>query len=496
MAKTFDMIQDDTTSAIVFSRFQMAMIYDKNVTLMPAPLNVVAFAFLALFYLVELIRCDNRSYCSCFNRSCCSCCKIGNYRLDLAILLMPKWMKERTLEIDEQIVCKDEDTRAHTMSTRNNNNTEYHLAIVQTDDQDSKRMEMRDEDDEQWRWRIKTNRGEKTPCKIVGYREDLMKHTVEFKTKVSVGDNVTFLKRHILDLWDLKDRGGIDFDQFYTSVNHEWTHHAHESMNSNEYKDRHARSPYWICKFCRGYVKRSTVSIKRLGRLMNVSDLEMKLILSHAPEICPNCYRHREECKRWQLVAEIISNILFVPVRWIMLLVLQSIAFILRYVCQTGQQSVEENEDSNDRDELCVPSQIYGDVMLLEKLRKYEQDEDDNLWNDNEDDNIIWKTLKKAKEDVEESLLIQQINTHIMHKSIKDDHSYFQFKDDFVEFDHFVEFDESAWTNYFEAFSHVIFTDIKHKTKDKQPLQLFARYPLMYTWFWMNLTNGGRKNKS
>eukprot|EP01083_Nonionella_stella_P277040 941848_1 len=357
------------------------------------------------------------------------------------------------------------------MSTRNNNNTEYHR--VQTDDQDSKRMEMRDEDDEQWRWRIKTNRGEKTPCKIVGYRQDLMKHTVEFKTKVSVGDNVTFLKRHILDLWDLKDRGVIDFKQFYTSVDHEWTRRAHESMHDEEIE----RSPFWICRYCRGYVKRSTVSIKRLGRLMNVSDLEMKLILSHAPEICPNCFRHREECKRWQLVAEIISNILFEPVRWLMLLVLRCIAFILKCVCQTGEQVADVNEDSNDKDDttLLNPNQIYKDrAMLLQTLRK--QDEHEALWNEQKR-SVIWKTLEKAKEDIEESLLIQQIDTHIMHKSMKDDHSYFQFKDDFVEFDAFRKFDEHAWTNYFEAFSHVIFTDIKHKTSDKMPLILFARYP-------------------
>eukprot|EP01083_Nonionella_stella_P277042 941850_1 len=140
MAKTFDKIQEGTISAIVFGRFQTAMIYDNNVTFMPAPLNVVAFAFLALFYLVELFRCDDRTCLSCFNRSCCSCCKqcIRNDRIDLALFLMPKWMKERTLEIDEQIVCKNEDTRTSTMSSQKKKDAEYQL--VRTDDKsESKR---------------------------------------------------------------------------------------------------------------------------------------------------------------------------------------------------------------------------------------------------------------------------------------------------------------------------------------------------------------------
>eukprot|EP01083_Nonionella_stella_P178794 632759_1 len=481
MAKTFDTIQDDTTSAIVFSRFELAMIYDNNATFMPAPLNVISYAFFALFYLIEF------ALSTCNNRCCCTCCTRdkGQYPIDLAILMMPGWMKRRNLEIDDQIVCvsptADKDlTRTKTINKQNsfhprNADTEYNMVEQNTLDVDEQDTCT---DDKEWKWEIKTNRGDKTKCRIIGYRQDIMKHTVQFKKRVCVGDSVTFQTRWLLDLWELKDRGAIDFAQFYQSVDHEWTWHAHQSMN--KYKDAPARCPYWICRYCRGYVKRSAVSIKRLGRLMKVSDLEMKLVLSHAPNICPNCYRHREECKRWQLVLEIISAWLFEPVRWIMWVFLKVIAFISRCMCRAcGKQKENDNEGGDDKDDIqmsdCVPNEIY-DSMLLQQLGKYEQDEDDNLWNNGEQD-MIWKTLKKAKENVDHSLLKKKIERHIMHKSIEDDHSYHEFKDDFVEFDDFVKFDHSAWNNHFEKYSHAIFLDIKRETSEKQPLQLFARYP-------------------
>eukprot|EP01083_Nonionella_stella_P230214 814039_1 len=412
MAKTFDTIQDDTTSAIVFSRFQLAMMKDNSATFMPAPLNVIAFIFFALFYLCEtLMKC------------CCA-------KADLAITLMPPWMKKRNLEIDDQIVNK--------------------------------------------KCVMETNEGDDTECRITGYRQEIMKHNVEFDKRVCVGDSIMVQKKWLLDLWELADEGSISFDQFYTNVDAEWTYRAHQSINKDG-----TRSPYWICRYCRGYVKRSSVSIKRLGRLLRVSDLEMKLILSHAPEICPSCYRHREECERWQLVAEIISARMFEPLRWIMLFLLRAIAFVLKYVFQVSDENDNDDEDSDDEDDdesLCVPNHIYEDPMLLQQLKKYEADEDDDLFNLGEK-NVIWKTLIKAKENVEDSLLKMQIESHIMNKSIEDDHSYFEFKDDFVEFDQFLEFDANAWKEYFEKFSRVIFDTIKEDTSAKQPLQLFARYP-------------------
>eukprot|EP01083_Nonionella_stella_P100230 282393_1 len=410
MAKTFDSIQDDTTSAIVFSRFQLAMVYDNNATFMPAPLNIVAFVFFALFYVCEAII------------KCCSCCFCLD-KFDFAIVLMPSWMKKRNLEIDDQIVTSDVE------------------------------------------WKIETNLGSDTPCRITGYRQEIMKHNVEFDASVCVGDSIMVQKRWLLDLWELKDEGAISFDQFYTCVDAEWTHRAHQSM-----KTLGTRSPYWICRYCRGYVKRSSVSIKRLGRLLRVSDLEMKLILSHAPEICPSCYRHREQCERWQLVAEIISARMFEPLRWIMLFLLHAIAFVL-------PNKIYEDEEEEDADTSeCVPNKIYEDEMLLQQLNKSEADDDDDLWN-NDEQNVIWKTLIKAKDNVEDSLLKRQIESHIMSKSIEDDHSYFEFEDDFIEFDQFCSIDATAWRHYFSKFSRVIFDKIKRDTSAKQPLQLFARYP-------------------
>eukprot|EP01083_Nonionella_stella_P230213 814037_1 len=397
MAKTFDTIQDDTTSAIVFSRFQLAMMKDNSATFMPAPLNVIAFIFFALFYLCEtLMKC------------CCA-------KADLAITLMPPWMKKRNLEIDDQIVNK--------------------------------------------KCVMETNEGDDTECRITGYRQEIMKHNVEFDKRVCVGDSIMVQKKWLLDLWELADEGSISFDQFYTNVDAEWTYRAHQSINKDG-----TRSPYWICRYCRGYVKRSAVSIKRLGRELRVSDLEMKLILSHSPEICPNCYRHREECQRWELVWEIISFLMFEPLRYIMWGLLSAIAWIF-------QISDVKNNDDDDDDDDEIETHIYEET-LLQQLKKEIEDE---LWDNKQ--SVIWKTLIKAKENVEDSLLKKQIESHIMNKSIEDDHSYFEFKDDFVEFDQFLEFDANAWKEYFEKFSRVIFDTIKEDTSAKQPLQLFARYP-------------------
>merc|ERR1719162_136609 len=78
-------------------------------------------------------------------------------------------------------------------------------------------------------------------------------------------------------------------------------------MADNDDNDDQHRSPYWICGFCRGYVKGSKLSIKRLGYTLNVSDLEMKIINKISPDICPNCYRVRLERERFELVWEILS---------------------------------------------------------------------------------------------------------------------------------------------------------------------------------------------
>eukprot|EP01083_Nonionella_stella_P301910 1038425_1 len=78
MANTFDRIQEDTTSAIVFSRFQLAMKYDNTPAFMPPPLNVLVIFFFALFYLCHAIL------------ICCTCC---NWNLESP--LMDCWRKKR-----------------------------------------------------------------------------------------------------------------------------------------------------------------------------------------------------------------------------------------------------------------------------------------------------------------------------------------------------------------------------------------------------------------
>ena len=73
-----------------------------------------------------------------FIYSCMTCCCAKDTaRFDLAVLLMPKWMKERKLELDDQILWQ--------------NCKKY--------------------------WTITTNKGP-TKCKIVKYKSEIGQHSV------------------------------------------------------------------------------------------------------------------------------------------------------------------------------------------------------------------------------------------------------------------------------------------------------------------------------
>ena len=74
------------------------------------------------------------------------------------------------------------------------------------------------------------------------------------------------------------------------------------------------------------YVKESKISIKRLGRELNVNDRDLNLLARMDPEICPNCYRTRHETKRWRFVWEIISLYIYYLMVFPLLLVLMMFA--------------------------------------------------------------------------------------------------------------------------------------------------------------------------
>ena len=276
MVKTYDSVQQDTIAAIIFTRFKMAVDYESSASFMPPPLNIIAIPCLASFYLIEgvinlfryivyKIGCasPNGTY-YCYHHN-------GRNRLkkyDLAVELMPIWMKQRKLELDTQILY------------------EYPKGIKHGDHI----------------WEIMTSEG-LTKCKIMEYKKETQEHYVEFyeyndtfselgaiitsrngiqddnmfkELKVSICNRIEKKHGWWVSLYDLRDEGLIDFKQFDDiKVDQQFTNIAHESMSEIGLEE----SAYWICAYCRGYVKSSDMSIKGLGRELKVRDLEMKLIL-------------------------------------------------------------------------------------------------------------------------------------------------------------------------------------------------------------------------
>ena len=133
-------------------------------------------------------------------------------------------------------------------------------------------------------WEIQTDKG-LTKCRMVKYTALNKKHTVEFygkngdKIRVSVDNDV--VKKHcwILDLVELSEEGLIDLHQFESlQMDSSWMEKARSA--SHEAHKNNTVSPYWICGYCRTYVKHSGASLKRLCRQLNVHGKCLSL-LSH-----------------------------------------------------------------------------------------------------------------------------------------------------------------------------------------------------------------------
>ena len=505
MAKTFDAVQQDTTSAIIFMRFKMALDYEHSASFMPPPFNVLAIPCLALFYVIEGII-NALRYIVYFIGCKWYYCYQDNgktrfRKYDFAVELMPAWMKKRKLELDEQILF------------------EYPKGAIHDDHI----------------WEIMTSEG-KTKCKITDYKKETQDHYIKFyehsdlkselgtegaqrkefkRIEVSICNRIEKKHGWWVDLYDLRDDGLIDLNQFDNiKVNQHFTSIAHESMTKDGWKE----SPYWICAFCKGYVQRSDVSIKGLGRDLKVRDVEMKIIHKASPEICPNCYRVRTERRRWELVAEIISVWIFYififPALWLVFALLMSLTCHRLHLCdkkdknnssssgndtdvkkkkkqkvrkaklrrKTARRKLKnmdsegQEEFSSDSSEYEYCTYHYEDPALMLQLKK-EDDEEDALF-DPDEPNELWKELYSAKDRIDTYLLAKKIDVHILKLSTEEELTPFEFNDHFIEMDAIrANNGQELWQQYFEPISAQIFRKIHDDAKDKLPLHLFARYP-------------------
>eukprot|EP01083_Nonionella_stella_P180070 641139_1 len=466
MAKTFDTIGEDTTAAIIFARFELAIDRDQKASQMPPPLNVFAMCFLALFYIIEKVTDSCKRICCC----CCRLfCKKEHINFDLAVLLMPPFMKDRKLELDDQILWS---------------NCHMYCTIV-------------------------TNRGP-TKCKVVKYKPEIGDHYVRFYNdeekpiKVSVQNSVEKKHHWQVDLFDLNDDELIDFEQFDdVDVDAEWTHTAHRAMKED--KKNGQTSSYWICAFCKGYVKASKLSIKRLGYMLNVSELEMKIVLKVRPDICPNCYRVRLERQRWELAWEIVSLWMYyiVVAPFLMGIFFVIIAFrVVKDPSELGrtvdmlksklsamkketQQVIEEIADDGDEKEQKEENKYntdkryvgyhYKDTQLISNMN--ELVEKDSLF-DIAVRNDIWELLDSAKNDIDAFLLLQKIKNHVMALSEEDELTEGEFFDGFIDVDGLKRNGgDFLWNEYFKPLASTIFERIQLLRNDWVPLHLFRRYP-------------------
>eukprot|EP01084_Bolivina_argentea_P067703 123248_1 len=92
MATTYAHIEENSTSAIIFARFELALNLDSDASFMPPPLNVLVMVLLLIFYIIEKI----------INFVTVCICRKHYY--DLAAVIMPGFLKARKLELDEQII--------------------------------------------------------------------------------------------------------------------------------------------------------------------------------------------------------------------------------------------------------------------------------------------------------------------------------------------------------------------------------------------------------
>eukprot|EP01083_Nonionella_stella_P213062 768781_1 len=449
MATTYESIDENATSAIIFARFQLALSLDDDPSFMPPPLNLVAIVFLVMFYAIEwIIKMVPR---------CCS----SYERYDLITLILPKFMKKRKIELDEQILFA--------------NCGQY--------------------------WTIATDRGE-TRCKAFEYDYKLHQHEITFydehedEIEVSVEDAVEKKDTWLLDLMHLYEVGLLKLEQFEeVGIDLQYINKAKNDMKSS--KNTKKASKYWLCGFCRSYVKESKSSIKRLGRLLNVNDMELKIINKVLPIVCPNCYRKRFHRKRWELVWEIISIRIWYILVFPLFLMIFGCVLLLKMIQDLdatarrfevlksklmgskdkllNQNTQTESRSADKQEQARYVTKHYKDKQLIAMLNTWSTEHP--IFDPNVRD-IVWEKLDSAKDAIDPLLLKEKITNHVMNISTEDELGPFEFFEDYVDMASLKRNGGARiWNEYFEPFSRTIFERIQHKRRDYLPLHLFSRYP-------------------
>eukprot|EP01083_Nonionella_stella_P122850 369792_1 len=446
MATTYEHIDQNATSEIIFARFQLALSLDDDPSFMPPPLNLLAMVLVVIFYAIEWII-----------KTVSNCCFHGEKAFNLITLILPKFMRKRKLELDEQILYDNCDLY----------------------------------------WTIKTSDRGETKCRAEDYDYKLHKHRITFydddekhKIDVSIEDDVERKRTWWLDLMHLHEVGLLELKQFEeVDIDRQYIHKA---SHDDKWRDK-----YWLCGFCRSYVQSSKASIKCLGRLLNVQDTELKIINKVLPTVCPNCYRKRFHRKRWELVWEIISiRIWYIFVFPLFLLIFGCVLLLKmlqdldatakrfevlksKIPCLSNQNTQTESISNDKQKKAKYVTNHYKDTQLIAMLNSWSTEHD--IFKPKVRD-IVWEKLDSAKDTIDPLLLKEQLTNHVMNVSTEDELGPFEFFEDYVDMAS-LKGDGGAriWNNYFEPFSRTIFQRIQHECRTKLPLHLFSRYPFDMT---------------
>eukprot|EP01084_Bolivina_argentea_P145456 254946_1 len=454
MAKTFDTIHEDTTSTIMFSKFALTYSISTSTAFTPPPLNIVAMALNVLFNCIELMINWPRLLCHlCCRRKS----KMEFEIIDLSLSLMPDFLRERKLGLDDQIV-----------------------SVYKEDHKDH------------WPWVIKTNEGP-TKCRITDYDEEKMKHTVEFPYEVSIEPHVLKKKKWYLDLLDLAVNSDdlLDISQFVCKVDQKWVNEAHRDMKSGWWKlvtcsptvtNNCCHSDYWICGFCRSYVKTSRVSLMRLGEVLKLNNIELGVVRAANPNVCSHCYRVRLERDRYQLVSEILSLwIFYIIVGPILVIIFSFLVFLnspIMYIKHWNEQLA--NVIDRGKKNGCLHRLFrlsYGDQCYckeyydstLNKMLKAKSGED-HLF-DEEKAFDVWGFLHEAKHAIDVVELKEKINDHMMTITTDNPLTEQVFLDEYVAIKELESIEDA------EQLSKAIYNHIAKNTDDEMPLHLFRKYP-------------------
>ena len=432
---------------------ELTLNLDTDPSFMPPPLNVLAMALLVVFYgldkTINFIR-------------ICICKKRIPY--DLAALILPAVLKQRKLELDEQILFHN----CHKV------------------------------------WTITTHKGP-TRCIATKYDKYVHKHLIQFfdtggknghqyrkkwrKMHVSVDGNVARKHEWLLDLMELSERGLMDIKQFeHADVDAYWMQEVYDGIKQSRLQG--TESPYWICGYCRRFVKESEATMRQFGRLLNVNDVELKLINKVSPVVCPNCYRKRFERKRWQFIWEIISiwifKIVVFPLFFIIFgfMLLWTMIFdgdvrdrIFQWYDKVVPTKYAKNGDGVYFDSC---DKHYDDTTLIANLNSL--DEDIKLFNSSYPDKV-WVKSHQAQDKIDPFLLKKKVDDHLMRISVEDELTPFEFFVDYVNMKSLKQIDNDAnagqqiWNEYYKPLSMTIFKKIQKLRENHLPLHLFARYP-------------------